>query len=309
MNDYNFGNFLCSLRTEKGLSQSQLGELLGVTNKAVSKWENGATKPNTNLLPKIAEIFDITVEELFASKRIQKSEELEKIKISLTKQKQKYANLVSIFLSALIVIPLLLIEFIIIVNGFNLPDDILGPIGAITFVLGFIICLVAFVIYKKDLKNITMGNTINEFAKKSLLEKLLFYSIITLMVLILLISILPLVFSVKNSNGMYISLSICSLITILLLGVITYSLSMKSIFKIKFFNNSKEAQTNRNKIKFSELSLKIKILTIFGLTVASVSIILFSLSMFFEFYGIQFIVAAISTIICFILSWIIKKDK
>ena len=309
MNDYNFGNFLCSLRTEKGLSQSQLGELLGVTNKAVSKWENGATKPNTNLLPKIAEFFDITVEELFASKRIQKSEELEKIKISLAKQKQKYANLVSIFLSALIVIPLLLIEFIIIVNGFNLPDDVLGPIGAMSFVFGFIVCLVAFVIYKKDLKNSTIGNTTNEFAKKSLLEKLLFYSIITLLVLILLISIHPVVFSVNNSNGMYISLSICSLLAILLLGVITYSLSMKSIFKIKFFNNSKEAQTNRNKIKFSELSQKSKILTIFGLTVASVPIILFSLSMFFEFYGLQFIVAAISTIICFILSWIIKKDK
>ena len=309
MNDYNFGNFLCSLRTEKGLSQSQLGELLGVTNKAVSKWENGATKPNTNLLPKIAEIFDITVEELFASKRIQKSEELEKIKISLAKQKQKYANLVSIFLSALIVIPLLLIEFIIIVNGFNLPDDVLGPIGAMSFVFGFIVCLVAFVIYKKDLKNSTIGNTTNEFAKKSLLEKLLFYSIITLLVLFLLISIHPVVFSVNNSNGMYISLSICSLLAILLLGVITYSLSMKSIFKIKFFNNSKEAQTNRNKIKFSELSQKSKILTIFGLTVASVPIILFSLSMFFEFYGLQFIVAAISTIICFILSWIIKKDK
>lgn len=302
MNDYNFGNFLCSLRTEKGLSQSQLGELLGVTNKAVSKWENGATKPNTNLLPKIAEIFDITVEELFASKRIQKSEELEKIKISLAKQKQKYANLVSIFLSALIVIPLLLIEFIIIVNGFNLPDDVLGPIGAMSFIFGFIVCLVAFVIYKKDLKNSTIGNMTNEFAKKSLLERLLFYSIITLLVLFLLISIHPVVFSVNNSNGMYISLSICSLLAILLLGVITYSLSMKSIFKIKFFNNSKEAQTNRNKIKFSELSQKSKILTIFGLTVASVSIILFSLSMFFEFYGLQFIVAAISTIICFILS-------
>ena len=309
MNDYNFGNFLCSLRTEKGLSQSQLGELLGVTNKAVSKWENGATKPNTNLLPKIAEIFDITVEELFASKRIQKSEELEKIKISLAKQKQKYANLVSIFLSALIVIPLLLIEFIIIVNGFNLPDDVLGPIGAMSFIFGFIVCLVAFVIYKKDLKNSTIGNTTNEFAKKSLLEKLLFYLIITLLVLILLISIHPVVFSVNNSNGMYISLSICSLLAILLLGVITYSLSMKSIFKIKFFNNSKEAQTNRNRIKFSELSPKSKILTIFGLTIASVSIVLFSLSMFFEFYGLQFIVAAISTIICFILSWIIKKDK
>ena len=87
MNDYTFGNFLCSLRTEKGLSQSQLGEMLGVTNKAVSKWENGVAKPNTSLLPKIAEIFDITVEELFASRRIERNDELERIKIMLSKQK------------------------------------------------------------------------------------------------------------------------------------------------------------------------------------------------------------------------------
>ena len=43
MNDYAFGNFLFDLRTEKGFSQAQLGEMLGVTNKAVSKWENGVS--------------------------------------------------------------------------------------------------------------------------------------------------------------------------------------------------------------------------------------------------------------------------
>ena len=41
MNKYNFGNYLCQLREKKGYSQSELGRKLGVTNKAVSKWENG----------------------------------------------------------------------------------------------------------------------------------------------------------------------------------------------------------------------------------------------------------------------------
>ena len=90
MNDYTFGNFLCSLRTEKGLSQAQLGEMLGVTNKAVSKWENGSAKPNTNLLSRLAEILGVTVEELFASKRIEKNSELENIKAKLLYQKKKY---------------------------------------------------------------------------------------------------------------------------------------------------------------------------------------------------------------------------
>lgn len=45
MNDFDFGNYLCGLREGRGLSQAQLAELLGVTDKAVSKWENGRAKP------------------------------------------------------------------------------------------------------------------------------------------------------------------------------------------------------------------------------------------------------------------------
>ena len=39
MKDYSFGNFLSELRERSGLSQYQLGSLVGVSNKAVSKWE------------------------------------------------------------------------------------------------------------------------------------------------------------------------------------------------------------------------------------------------------------------------------
>ncbi|MBQ4112817.1 MAG: helix-turn-helix transcriptional regulator, partial [Clostridia bacterium] len=40
-NNYAFGNYITELRKKKKLSQAELGEKLGVSNKAVSKWENG----------------------------------------------------------------------------------------------------------------------------------------------------------------------------------------------------------------------------------------------------------------------------
>ena len=46
MNDYKFGNYLYDLRTHAGLSQTDLALVLGVTNKAVSKWEMGASTPD-----------------------------------------------------------------------------------------------------------------------------------------------------------------------------------------------------------------------------------------------------------------------
>ena len=65
----NFGDFLYSLRKEKGMTQAQLAELLGVTNKAVSKWETGEAMPETSLLLPLSRIFDVTVDELLEGKR------------------------------------------------------------------------------------------------------------------------------------------------------------------------------------------------------------------------------------------------
>lgn len=64
MRDYSFGNFISTLRERKGLSQYQLGVLVGVSDKAVSKWENGASKPRTNIIRKLSEVLDVSVDEL-----------------------------------------------------------------------------------------------------------------------------------------------------------------------------------------------------------------------------------------------------
>ncbi len=64
MDKYKFGNRLCSLREEKGLSQKELATILEVSDKAISKWENGQSIPRMETLEKIAEVFNVSLDTL-----------------------------------------------------------------------------------------------------------------------------------------------------------------------------------------------------------------------------------------------------
>ena len=70
MNDYRFGNFVCMLREKKGLTQAEIAQKLGVTPAAVSKWENGSSKPRVEVLFQLAGILDVRPEELMAGEYI-----------------------------------------------------------------------------------------------------------------------------------------------------------------------------------------------------------------------------------------------
>lgn len=59
------GTQIARLRKEKGMTQEQLAGQLGVTFQAVSKWENAAACPDIALLPVLADLFGITLDELF----------------------------------------------------------------------------------------------------------------------------------------------------------------------------------------------------------------------------------------------------
>ncbi len=61
------GTTIARLRREHNMKQDELAEMLDVTPQAVSKWENGASMPDISLLPKIAKIFGVTIDELFGA--------------------------------------------------------------------------------------------------------------------------------------------------------------------------------------------------------------------------------------------------
>lgn len=82
MNDYAFGNKILELRKQCNLSQSELAEMVGVTNKAVSKWETGSSKPKINVIRKLAALFKIDVNELLSARDEDKKMKLSKIVIT-----------------------------------------------------------------------------------------------------------------------------------------------------------------------------------------------------------------------------------
>ena len=62
MNTADFGNRLTTLRQKQGLTQAALAEKLGISDRAVSKWEAAGGYPDITLLPQIADIFGVTID-------------------------------------------------------------------------------------------------------------------------------------------------------------------------------------------------------------------------------------------------------
>ncbi len=82
MDQIKIGKFIAACRKEQKLTQLQLADRLGITDKAVSKWERGITMPDTSIMLELCEILQINVNELLSGEKIsmenknQKNEEL-----------------------------------------------------------------------------------------------------------------------------------------------------------------------------------------------------------------------------------------
>lgn len=69
MDKFKFGEFIYTQRKKVGYTQDELGRKLNVTNKAVSKWETGETLPDIQLLPKLASVLNVTIDELLTQNK------------------------------------------------------------------------------------------------------------------------------------------------------------------------------------------------------------------------------------------------
>ena len=142
MANKSMGEIVSTLRREKGLTQKELAAMLNITDKAVSKWERDVAYPDTQTIPKLAEILDISVEDLMNAKL--EPADGQRRSACLDIKKSRYYAIYIIAMGLVLVMgavtnvnlifaPHIIIEFHNIINFL----DIVG------FVFILIVCLVA----------------------------------------------------------------------------------------------------------------------------------------------------------------------
>ncbi|MBE5746356.1 MAG: helix-turn-helix domain-containing protein [Clostridiales bacterium] len=82
MNDFIFGEYIYNLRKKANLSQAKLAKLINVSNKAISKWETGVSKPALKQAQALAKIFNVTVEDILNCKLKNKEKIITKIVVT-----------------------------------------------------------------------------------------------------------------------------------------------------------------------------------------------------------------------------------
>lgn len=149
MDQIKIGKFIAELRKKNSLTQMQLAEKLNITDRAVSKWENGRAMPDSSIMLELCEILGISVNELLSGEAIKMDNYILKAEenlIKLKKQKEdsdKKMLRVELFIGCISSISLLVLVFV--ASFIEMPSAIrvlLIIIGSIIFLLGMINAIV-----------------------------------------------------------------------------------------------------------------------------------------------------------------------
>ena len=142
MDQEKIGKFIAMCRKDKKLTQAQLAEKLNVSDKSISRWENGKTMPDISLFEPLCEILDISIIELLKATKLNNQKETNKISSEILigyskyiKKKNKKVILTILFIMSLS--PMLLNQYGGLRNVQEITGliNLLNPIGIISVVL------------------------------------------------------------------------------------------------------------------------------------------------------------------------------
>ena len=139
MDQLKIGRFIAEQRKEKGLTQMQLAEMLGITDKAVSKWERGIAMPDVSMMPELCGILGISINELFNGEKISmehNDKKNEQLLLDMAKELEQKNQTVRI--AMWVIMTVCLIAFI----GGTLLISLLMPEGVWQLVAIIALCIV-----------------------------------------------------------------------------------------------------------------------------------------------------------------------
>ena len=148
MDQIKIGKFIAARRKAASLTQMQLAEKLGITDRAISKWENGKTMPDSSIMLDLCEILEITVNDLLHGEVVtvdNYNKELENTLLKLVKEKEASdKQLLNMEIVLGVLSTIILLGCCIIAayaNMSNLNRAILIIVGFVLGLIGFFYCL------------------------------------------------------------------------------------------------------------------------------------------------------------------------
>ena len=148
MDQIKIGKFITECRKKKNLTQVQLAENLNITDRAISKWETGKSMPDFDIMLKLCEILEISVNELLCGEMInmeQKDEQLNELIFQMAKNEERYHK--RLRHSAYVIIATSMVALVCLITLISLliPECGFQYFMIIVAIILFIIpCIIAF---------------------------------------------------------------------------------------------------------------------------------------------------------------------
>ena len=127
MDQIRIGKFIAESRKQKNLTQSQLSEKLGITDKAISKWERGIAMPDSSIMLELCDILGITVNELLSGEKINmdnNNEKNQQLLLEMTKELERKNKTVWTAMWTILIVSMLALFASLFITAFFVPEGV-----------------------------------------------------------------------------------------------------------------------------------------------------------------------------------------
>ena len=127
MNQIKIGRFITECRKKANLTQMQLAEKLGITDKAISKWERGVAMPDSSIMLELCDILCISVNELLSGEKIDmenNNQKNEQLMLDMAKELEKKSKTIWRSMWAILIVSMIALITGIFVAGFFIPEGV-----------------------------------------------------------------------------------------------------------------------------------------------------------------------------------------
>ncbi len=141
MNQIKIGRFIAECRKKLNLTQVQLAEKLGITDKAISKWERGVAMPDTSIMLELCDILCISVNELLSGEKINmenNNQKNEQLLLDMAKELEKKNKIIWTSMWTLMIVSMTALIGGLFIVRFLIPEGIWQIVGVIGLVLAFL---------------------------------------------------------------------------------------------------------------------------------------------------------------------------